>query len=43
MGHGPEVQGHLVSHQGVCVVKQVDVTPGQGAVLLEGQGDKRAE
>lgn len=23
----PEVQSHLVSHQGVSVVKQVDITP----------------
>jgi len=34
VGHGPEVEGHLVGHQRVCVVKQVDVPPGQGTVLL---------
>ena len=33
-GDGPEVQGHLVGHQGVGVVEQVDVPPAQRAVLL---------
>lgn len=34
MRNGPEVQSHLVGHQGVSVVKQVDVPPGQWAVFL---------
>lgn len=35
MRDGPEVQSHLVGHQCVSVVKQVDVTPSQWAVLLK--------
>lgn len=27
MRDGPEVQSHLVGHQSVSVVKQVDITP----------------
>lgn len=23
----PEVKSHLIGHQGVCVIKQVDITP----------------
>lgn len=30
----PEVESHLVGHQRVSVVKQVDVAPGQWTVLL---------
>lgn len=42
MRNRPEVQSHLVSHQIVGIVKQVDITPGQGTVLLNGErGRKR--
>lgn len=37
MRNWPEVQSQLVRHKSVCVVKQVDVTPGQRTVLLKGQ------
>lgn len=33
----PEVQSHLVGHQSVSVVKQVDITPSQWTVLLKGE------
>lgn len=33
--HWPQAQGHFAAHQGVPVVKQVHVAPGQRAVLLQ--------
>ena len=35
VGNRPQVEGHLPRHQCVCVVKQVDVAPGQRTVLLQ--------
>lgn len=36
----PEIQSHLVGHQSVCVIKQVDVPPGQGTMLLQPKGQR---
>lgn len=36
----PEVQSHLVGHQSVGIIKQVDISPGQWTVLL-GNKQKR--
>lgn len=35
MWDGPQIEGHLPCHQCVGVVKQVDVAPGEGTVLLQ--------
>lgn len=32
----PQAEGHLPGHQDVCVVKEVDVAPGQRTVFLDG-------
>lgn len=36
MRDGPQAEGHFTRDQDVCVVKEVDVAPGQRTVLLEG-------
>lgn len=39
----PEVQSHLVGHESVSVVKQVDITPSKWTVLLRGNRRKERE
>lgn len=35
----PQVESHLPRYQRVCVVKQVDVAPGQGTMFLQENAD----
>lgn len=38
---GPQTQGHFPRNQDICVVKEVDIPPGQRTVLLtDGQRDR---
>lgn len=38
---GPQAEGHFTRNQDVCVVKEVDVAPGQRTVLLEDEQKHR--
>lgn len=38
---GPKAEGHFPRDQDVCVVKEVDVAPGQRTVLLEDEQKHR--
>lgn len=43
MRDGPQAEGHFTRDQDVCVVKEVDVAPGQRTVLLEGGAEAQVE
>lgn len=41
LGHGPQMQVHSSTQQHTLVVKQADVSPCNGATLLQRTGSKR--